>query len=68
MLIDLGRRNQLLSERLAGATDGRDGDRSTAPSPHEEIRDFFYRRQNYLHDTDLAAEHLAREIASGPAR
>ncbi|CAC44331.1 MULTISPECIES: short-chain fatty acyl-CoA regulator family protein [Streptomyces] len=66
VLIDLGRRNQLLSERLAGATDGRDGDRSTAPSPHEEIRDFFYRRQNYLHDTDLAAEHLAREIGIRP--
>ncbi|MDT0306446.1 short-chain fatty acyl-CoA regulator family protein, partial [Streptomyces sp. DSM 44917] len=28
-------------------------------SPHEEIRDFFYRRQNYLHDADTAAEALA---------
>ncbi|MEU2263746.1 short-chain fatty acyl-CoA regulator family protein [Streptomyces sp. NPDC019645] len=66
VLIDLGRRNQMLSERLAGATDGRDGDRVTAPSPHEEIRDFFYRRQNYLHDTDLAAERLAEKIGVRP--
>ncbi|MDT0462866.1 short-chain fatty acyl-CoA regulator family protein [Streptomyces gibsoniae] len=66
VLLDLGRRNQLLSERLAGAADGRDGDRGTAFSPHEEIRDFFYRRQNYLHGTDLAAERLAGEIGIRP--
>ncbi|OIK02521.1 Cro/Cl family transcriptional regulator [Streptomyces sp. MUSC 14] len=66
VLIDLGRRNQQLSERLAGAADGRDGDRESVSSPHEEIRDFFYRRQNYLHDTDLAAERLAEEIGIRP--
>ncbi|MGW6908924.1 MULTISPECIES: short-chain fatty acyl-CoA regulator family protein [unclassified Streptomyces] len=66
VLLDLGRRNQRLSERLAGAADGRDGDRGAASSPHEEIRDFFYRRQNYLHDTDLAAEQLAEDIGIRP--
>ncbi|MFI9626299.1 short-chain fatty acyl-CoA regulator family protein [Streptomyces sp. NPDC052042] len=66
VLLDLGRRNQELSERLAGAADGRDGDRGTGFSPHEEIRDFFYRRQNYLHETDLAAERLADEIGIRP--
>ncbi|GHI03465.1 Cro/Cl family transcriptional regulator [Streptomyces cellostaticus] len=66
VLLDLGRRNQRLSERLAGVTDGRDGDRGAASSPHEEIRDFFYRRQNYLHDSDLAAERLAGEIGIRP--
>ncbi|MEU9976545.1 short-chain fatty acyl-CoA regulator family protein [Streptomyces sp. NPDC051014] len=66
VLVDLGRRNQRLSERLAGAADGRDVDRGTAASPHEEIRDFFYRRQNYLHDTDLAAERLAAGIGIRP--
>ncbi|WP_053657572.1 short-chain fatty acyl-CoA regulator family protein [Streptomyces sp. MMG1121] len=66
VLLDLGRRNQRLSERLAGAADGRDGERGTAFSPHEEIRDFFYRRQNYLHDSDLAAERLAGEIGIRP--
>ncbi|AKA01987.1 short-chain fatty acyl-CoA regulator family protein [Streptomyces noursei] len=66
VLLDLGRRNQQLSERLAGAADGRDRDRGTASSPHEEIRDFFYRRQNYLHDIDVAAERLADEIGIRP--
>lgn len=66
VLLSLGRRNQLLSERLAGAADGRDTEQETPRSPHEEIRDFFYRRQNYLHETDLAAESLAEEIGIRP--
>ncbi|MEV5511136.1 short-chain fatty acyl-CoA regulator family protein [Streptomyces orinoci] len=66
VLLDLGHRNQRLSERLAGAADGRNGDRGTTASPHEEVRDFFYRRQNYLHESDLAAERLASEIGIRP--
>ncbi|GAA4793297.1 short-chain fatty acyl-CoA regulator family protein [Streptomyces sanyensis] len=66
VLLDLGRRNQQLSERLAGAADGRDGEPAAVSSPHEEVRDFFYRRQNYLHDTDLAAEDLAADIGIRP--
>ncbi|WP_269854832.1 short-chain fatty acyl-CoA regulator family protein [Streptomyces sp. RPT161] len=66
VLVDLGRRNQALAERLASSTDRRGCDQETPRSPHEEIRDFFYRRQNYLHDTDLAAEHLAEEIGIHP--
>ncbi|MGW1754622.1 short-chain fatty acyl-CoA regulator family protein [Streptomyces mirabilis] len=65
-LLDLGRRNQALTERLAGAADGRDSSQEAPRSPHEEIRDFFYRRQNYLHDTDLAAERLAEDIGIRP--
>ncbi|MFB7928181.1 short-chain fatty acyl-CoA regulator family protein [Streptomyces sp. NPDC056039] len=66
VLLDLGRRNQRLSERLVGAADGRADGQGVASSPHEEIRDFFYRRQNYLHETDLAAEQLAGEIGIRP--
>ncbi|RSS61734.1 XRE family transcriptional regulator [Streptomyces sp. WAC07061] len=66
VLLDLGRRGQLLAERLADTADGRDGGPAAPRSPHEEIREFFYRRQNYLHDTDLAAEGLAREIGIRP--
>ncbi|MET7312401.1 short-chain fatty acyl-CoA regulator family protein [Streptomyces sp. NPDC005571] len=66
VLLDLSRRGQVLAERIAGETDNRDG-RPLAPrSPHEEIREFFYRRQNYLHDTDLAAEELAHSIGIHP--
>ncbi|MFF8732349.1 short-chain fatty acyl-CoA regulator family protein [Streptomyces sp. NPDC015171] len=66
VLLDLGRRNQLLAERLAEAADGRGHTPEQPRSPHEEIRDFFYRRQNYLHATDLAAEELARDIGIRP--
>ncbi|MFD6555236.1 short-chain fatty acyl-CoA regulator family protein [Streptomyces sp. NPDC058398] len=66
VLLELGRRNQLLAERLAGAASGRAAEHQGPRSPHEEIRDFFYRRQNYLHDTDLAAERLAEEIGIRP--
>ncbi|MFF3941753.1 short-chain fatty acyl-CoA regulator family protein [Streptomyces phaeofaciens] len=66
VLIDLGRRNHQLAERLVGTTDGRGTHQEAPRSPHEEIRDFFYRHQNYLHDTDLAAEHLAEEIGIRP--
>ncbi|MER6381213.1 short-chain fatty acyl-CoA regulator family protein [Streptomyces sp. NPDC001250] len=63
VLLDLGRRNQRLAEHFG---DGRGTDREQPRSPHEEVRDFYYRRQNYLHDIDLAAEELALEIGIRP--
>ena len=30
--------------------------------PHEEVRDFFYHRQNYIHSLDVAAEELTNRI------
>ncbi|MET8420144.1 short-chain fatty acyl-CoA regulator family protein [Streptomyces sp. NPDC005134] len=66
VLLDLSRRGQVLAERIAGETDNRDGGPLAPRSPHEEIREFFYRRQNYLHDTDLAAEELAHSIGIHP--
>ena len=30
--------------------------------PHEEVRDYFYQRQNYLHELDTAAEELTNQI------
>ncbi|MFF8831181.1 short-chain fatty acyl-CoA regulator family protein [Streptomyces sp. NPDC015131] len=66
VLLDLGRRNQLLSERLSAAADGRDEADMQPRTTHEEVRDYFYRRQNYLHDVDLAAEKLADDIGIHP--
>lgn len=67
LLVDLGRRNQRLTERLTESADGRGPETSAQPrSAHEEIREFFYRRQNYLHDVDLAAEELAARIGIRP--
>ncbi|MEU7157928.1 short-chain fatty acyl-CoA regulator family protein [Streptomyces chrestomyceticus] len=69
VLLGLGQRNQALTERLAEMAEGRDGgggDPATPLSPHEEIREFFYRRQNYLHEADTAAEELAAELGIRP--
>ncbi|MEV7085810.1 short-chain fatty acyl-CoA regulator family protein [Streptomyces sp. NPDC093085] len=67
VLLDLGRRNHALTERLAEVAEHRGGAGAELPrSPHEEIREFFYRRQNYLHEADLAAEELARELGIRP--
>ncbi|MEV5240742.1 short-chain fatty acyl-CoA regulator family protein [Streptomyces cinnamoneus] len=68
VLLGLGRRNQALTERLAEAAEGRAGaaDPAAPRPPHEEIREFFYRRQNYLHDLDLAAEELAGSLGIRP--
>ena len=30
--------------------------------PHEEVRDYFYQRQNYLHELDTAAEDLTIDL------
>ncbi|MEU7187039.1 short-chain fatty acyl-CoA regulator family protein [Streptomyces sp. NPDC039022] len=69
VLLGLGRRNLALTERLAEVAEGRDGggtDPAAPLSPHEEIREFFYRRQNYLHEADTAAEELAAELGIRP--
>ncbi|MEU5357368.1 short-chain fatty acyl-CoA regulator family protein [Streptomyces albidoflavus] len=67
VLLSLGRRADLLTDRLAEVSEGRaDTGPAAARSPHEEIREFFYRRRNYLHETDLAAEELAAETGVRP--
>jgi predicted transcriptional regulator len=51
-------------ERLASLDEalGRE-DRSAAPSPWEEVRDFFHYCDNYIDAVDRAAERFAREAA-----
>lgn len=61
VLADLARRRRAAAEQLAVLA----GDRGPAGdvlAPHEQVREFFYRRQNYLHELDLAAEELAEGI------
>jgi predicted transcriptional regulator/plasmid maintenance system antidote protein VapI len=67
-LLRLSRRNQELGEQLAQAADGRGTAVEVAApaTPHEEIREFFYRRRNYLHDADTTAEELAARIGVRP--
>ena len=59
-MVNLHRRYRITTAQL---TAGRRGDRFTDSSgsaviamPHEEVRDYFYDRQNYLDELDTAAE------------
>ena len=60
-MVNLHRRYRLTTTQLAAATEDRFSDGSGSGSitmPHEEVRDYFYERQNYLHELDTAAEDL----------
>lgn len=71
-LIMLHRRYRQANERLAALTGERGpepvGPTAPAPMPDEEVRDFFYQRQNYVAELDEAAERLATEIGLTPSR
>ncbi|MGV0836674.1 acetate metabolism transcriptional regulator RamB [Mycolicibacterium thermoresistibile] len=60
-MVNLHRRYRRTTTQLAAATEDRYSDGSGSGSitmPHEEVRDYFYQRQNYLHELDTAAEDL----------
>ncbi|RAJ45354.1 hypothetical protein K353_00852 [Kitasatospora sp. SolWspMP-SS2h] len=67
LLTDLARGRRDTAEQLAVLA----GDRGAPPdarTPHEQVREFFYRRQNYLHALDTAAERSAERIGVRPGR
>lgn len=60
-MVNLHRRYRLATTQLAAVTEDRFADGSGTGAitmPHEEVRDYFYERQNYLHELDTAAEEL----------
>jgi len=60
-VVNLHRRYRITTAQLAAATEERFSDGSGSGSitmPHEEVRDYFYQRQNYLRELDTAAEDL----------
>lgn len=62
-IVDMHRRYCNVRDKLSLATDTRHRSSSEALAmPHEEVRDFFYARQNYFDDIDKAAEKLARDL------
>ncbi|WP_418154617.1 short-chain fatty acyl-CoA regulator family protein [Actinoalloteichus caeruleus] len=65
-LVGLHRRYREATENLAAITGGRDPERVAGPMPHEEIRDYFYQRQNYVAELDEPAERLAVELRLRP--
>ncbi|MEO3781422.1 short-chain fatty acyl-CoA regulator family protein [Micromonospora sp. B11E3] len=58
-VIDLHRRYRQADEQLAELLGNRD---AIGHSPHDQVTEFFYRRQNYVPDLDEAAERLAASI------
>ncbi|WP_027019257.1 acetate metabolism transcriptional regulator RamB [Corynebacterium sputi] len=69
-MVDSHRRYRNVTDKLSLATDHRnfEGEPTAAAAaraltmPHEEVRDFFYARQNYIDSVDVAAENLAVEL------
>lgn len=62
-LVDIHRRYRNIRDKLSLATDTRRSDGNQALSmPHDEVRDFFYARQNYLDELDIHAEGIASEL------
>lgn len=67
-MVNLHRRYRITTAQLAAATEDRfnlnTGGSGTGSitMPHEEVRDYFYQRQNYLHELDTAAEDLTARI------
>ncbi len=63
-MVSLHRRYLGAADQLAQATDGRTdpGARGSISNPHEEVRDFFYQRQNYFDGLDTAAEEMTARM------
>src|SRR6516165_9395736 len=64
-VVNLHRRYRITTAQLAAATEERFFDGSGSGSitmPHEEVRDYFYQRQNYLDELDTAAEDLTARM------
>src|SRR6185312_16338067 len=65
-MVNLHRRYRITTAQLAAATEDRFSDGSSGTGsismPHEEVRDYFYQRQNYLHELDTAAEDLTERM------
>ncbi|MEU3017076.1 short-chain fatty acyl-CoA regulator family protein [Nocardiopsis sp. NPDC007018] len=68
-LVDLHRRYRDVSGQAAALAEGRDGgEASVAPMAYEQVRDFFYERQNYVGELDERAEELSRQQDVAPGR
>lgn len=59
-VLALHRRYRSLTDQLATAT--RDQPEHATLMPHEEVRDFFYDRGNYIDSLDRAAENVSEQI------
>ena len=68
-LVNLAERHHRLQEEYAQLLDRVYGDQLATPLavlPHEAVRDYFNRRNNYIDALDVAAEALATELGLRP--
>ena len=67
-LIELRRRYRDTVAQTSAVLGGQGwpGDEALGAMPHEQVRDFFYDRQNHIEPLDLAAEALATELELTP--
>lgn len=64
-IVNLHQRFRNSTDQLGALTEGRSGTINATgiiSMPHEEVRDYFYQRQNYLHDLDTAAEEMTQRL------
>ncbi|MFJ4095919.1 short-chain fatty acyl-CoA regulator family protein [Kitasatospora sp. NPDC089913] len=64
LLLDVDRRRRSAAEQLSLLAEDRGpaAGLTEARTPHEQVREFFYRRANYVDELDRAAEELATRI------
>ncbi|WIM67981.1 acetate metabolism transcriptional regulator RamB [Corynebacterium breve] len=60
-MVDMHRRYRNVRDKLTMATDTRKTSQAIS-MPHDEVRDFFYSRQNYLNEIDHTAERLSLDL------
>lgn len=69
VLVDLHRRYRDVSGQAAALAEGRDHNAvSVATMAYEQVRDFFYERQNYIEELDERAEELVEREGVEPGR
>lgn len=61
-VVEMHRRYSNTRDKLTLALDTRVSSPDTLTMPHDEVRDFFYARRNYLDDVDHMAEDLAERL------
>jgi predicted transcriptional regulator/transcriptional regulator with XRE-family HTH domain len=61
--VEAGERLEALSLQLGDGRDGRADLAAPRTMPYEAVRDFFFARQNHVHELDTAAEDMAGQIA-----
>ena len=64
-IVNLHQRYRNSTDQLGALTEGRSGSINSTgiiSMPHEEVREYFYQRQNYLHELDTAAEEMTQRL------